>query len=94
MYQVQNPFGPPITTGVGFLNILSKCTTFAHAIVYKVDRGHASDHLWKTGKGTVVEVTEPSVPEFTRIHGRMNQCLDGVSYKTVYITFFYPNFHG
>ena len=78
MYQVQNPFGPPIAARVGILNILSKCATFAHTIMYKAERGHASDHLWQTGKGTIVEVTEPSVPEFTRVHGLMNQSLDGV----------------
>ena len=94
MNQVQNPFGPPTVTRVGFLNILSKRTTFTHAIVYKVDRGHASDHVRQTWKGTVIEVTEPSLPEFTRVHSRMNLSLDGVSHKTVNITFFHPNFHG
>ena len=78
MYQVQNSFGPPIAARVGLLNILSKCATLAHAIMYKIERGHASDHLWQTGKGTIVEVTEPFVPEFTRVHGLMNQGLDGV----------------
>ena len=94
MNQVQNSFGPPTATRVEFLNIISKRTTFTHTIMYKVDRGHANDHIRKTGKGTVVEVTEPSVLEFTRVHSSMNLSLDGASYNTIYITFFHPNFHG
>ena len=79
--------GSPTATGVGFLNILTQCTILAHTIVYKFDRWHANDHIRQTRKGTIIEVTEPSVPEFTRIHDNMNLSLDRVSSKTVNITF-------
>ena len=57
--------------------------------MYKFDRWHANDHIRQTREGTVIEVTETSVLEFTSIHDYMNLSLDRVSSKMVNITYLY-----